>query len=99
MNKLDSMSDDQVIDWIKKKIIIICLVVVTIMIIIYSAIINLLNPSLLDNFMLIAIVIYMITILSLRFFVNKLIFNKNNPHKAERAKNIRSRYRKNKKDI
>lgn len=94
MSRLDLMSDEEVIKWIKKRITIICLILITLVLIVYSRVICKLDPNLLNYFMIIAIFIYLISVLSIKFFLDKLIFNISNNKKAEMAKLIRAKYNK-----
>lgn len=94
MTKLDLMNDEQVIKWIKQRIASICIIMITLVLFIYSRVVNRLNPSLLDKFVIIAIFIFLISILCVKFFLDKIIFNMDNKKKAYMVKSIRAKYNK-----
>ncbi len=94
MNKLDLMTDEEVIRWIKKRISTICIILITLILLVYSRVINSLNQNLLDNFIVIAMLVYLISILSIKFFLDKMIFNVDGKKKSQIAKSIRDKYRK-----
>lgn len=92
MIRLDLMNDDEVIKWIKRKIASICLVIITLVLLVYSGVVRALDPNLLDNFIVIAVIVYLISIPSIKFFLDKLIFNVDGKRKSQLAKAIRYKH-------
>ena len=94
MSRLDLMTDDQVINWIKRRITIITLMIITLVLLLYSKVIASVDSRLLDKFIIVSIIVYLISILSIKFFLDKLIFNLDANKKSKKAKSIRDKYKK-----
>ena len=94
MSKFELMNDEEVIKCMKNRIAMICIVIITLILLLYYKSIDCLNPYLSRYFFIIAIIVYLISILSIKFFLNKVIFNKDSNSKSQMAKAIRSKYKK-----
>ena len=94
MSRLDLMTDDQVINWIKRRITIITLMIITLVLLLYSKVIASVDSRLLDKFIIVSIIVYLISILYIKFFLDKLIFNLDANKKSKMAKSIRDKYKK-----
>lgn len=94
MSKFELMNDEEVIKCMKNRIAMICIGIITLVLLLYSKIIDCLNPYLSKYFFVIAIIVYLISVLSIKFFLNKVIFNMDSKSKSQMAKSIRSKYKK-----
>lgn len=94
MSKLDFMTDNEVINWAKRRTLMIFVCIISIILFLNLSMIIFINRSLINKFIFIAIIIYGISISSALFFINKFFLKMDNDYKRNIAQSTRNRYRK-----
>lgn len=94
MSKLDFMTDEEVINWAKKRTIIIFLTIISIILGINLGMISFINKALVSKFIFVAIIVYILSLSGAVFFINKFFFKNDIESKRNIAQNTRNRYRK-----